>query len=206
MQTILYKPRVVGCSLMYKASDIPISAKCELVLRTHFPDPPYVDLDRRNWKQANRSMVIYEIPDLGLAQNDNARLTHAVLLSTLAAVLLLRNSHRIRRLANTMIRGSALGNNRTINHGQRSYHVVDASDTIAVSQISTGSERAPAETLCRRFLKKPPIIHRDERAVKARIEAGIVKNVDSTRLEDGYYYRNSRLHITSISLDPRYFR
>ena len=86
---------------------------------------------------------MYEVRDLELAQNYNARLTHGVLLSALAAVLLLRNYHRIRRLANAVMRGSALDKNCTMNRGQGSYHTEDVSGTIAVSQMSTGSERIP---------------------------------------------------------------
>ena len=174
MQTVHYKPCAIGCSLMYKALAIPISANCELVLRTHFPDPPYMDLGRRSWKQTNRSTVPYEALDLELAQNDNARLTHGVLLSALAAVLLLRNYHRIRRLSNTVLKGSALGNDRSVNRGQGSYHAEDASDPIAVSQMSTGSEKVPTKTLRRRGLKNHPIIHQGGRAVKAGVGEDVV--------------------------------
>ena len=139
---------------MYKASGIPISANCELVLRTHFPDPPYVDLGRRSWKQTNRSTPLYGALVSELVQNDDARLTHNVLLSALAAVLLLRSYHRIRRLMNTVLRGSAMGNDWSVNRGQGSYHVEDASNTTVVSQMSTGSERAPTTTLRGRGLKK----------------------------------------------------
>ena len=139
---------------MYKASEIPISANCELVLRTHFPDPPYMDLGRRSWKQTNRSTPLYGALVLELVQNDNARLTHNVLLSALAAVLLLRSYHRIRRLMITVLRASAMGNNWSVNRGQGSYHVEDASNTTIVSQMSTGSERAPTTTLRGRGLKK----------------------------------------------------
>ncbi|KAK0513568.1 hypothetical protein JMJ35_003932 [Cladonia borealis] len=159
-----------------KASNNATSTECELALRTHFPDPPYVDLDRRSWKQPNPSTV-YEVPDLELAQNYNARLTHGVLLSALAAVLLLRNYHRIRRLANTMLRGFALHKSRTMNRGQGSYHAEDFSGTIAVSQMSTGSEMAPTENLRLRGWKKPVIILQDGKAV----EAGNVKDIGRER-------------------------
>ena len=52
-----------------------------------------------------------------------------------------------------MLRGSGLGNNRTINRGQGSYHAEDVSDTIPVSQMSTSSERAPTTGLRGRGLK-----------------------------------------------------
>ena len=162
---------------MCKLSNNATSAECELVLRTHFPDPPYVDLGRRSWKQPDRWTVIYEGCDIVLAQNDNARLTNGVLLSALAAVLLLRNYRRVRTLSNTVLRGSALGNNRTITRGQGSYHAEDASDTIAVSQMSTGLEVVPAETLRSRGMKKQLLIHQDGRAAKA----GKVKDVIPTR-------------------------
>ncbi len=114
---------------MYKASNISISAACELVLQTHFPGPP-------SELEAGRPIGgdIGTSSGLDLAQKDNARLTHGVFLSALAAVLLLRNYRRIRRLSDTVLRGSALDNNRTINRGQGSYHTEDASDAIALWQ------------------------------------------------------------------------
>ena len=185
MQTVRYKPCAIGCSLMYKASDNATSTECDLVLRTHFPDPPYVDLDRRSWKQPNRSTV-YEVPDLELAQNYDARLSHGVLCSALAAVLLLRNYHRIRRLANTMLRGSALDKNRTMNRGRGSYHAEDVSGTIAVSQMTTGSEMAPTENFRSRGLKKHRIIPQGGRIIQEggrAVETGNVNDIGSTRSE-----------------------
>ena len=160
---------------MHKASNNATSTECELVLRTHFPNPPYVDLDRRSWKQPNRSTV-YAVPDLELAQNYNARLTHGVLLSALAAVLLLRNYHRIRRLANAVLRESALDEICTMNRGQGSYYAEDVPRTLSVSQMSTGSEMAPAEILRRRGVKKHVIIRQDGETVTA----GYVQDVAST--------------------------
>ena len=174
MQTVHYKPCAIGYSLMYKALEIRISANCELVLRTHFPDPPYIDLGRRSWKRTNRSTVPYEALDLEIAQHDNARLTHGVLLSALVVVLLLRNYRRIQRLSNTVLRGSALGNDRSVNRGQGSHHAEGASDTITVSQMSTGSERVPAETVRSRGLKKHPIIHQGGRAVNAGVGEDVI--------------------------------
>ncbi len=160
---------------MYKVSNNAISAKCELVLRTDFPSPPNVNLGRRTWSRVQyggamdaRLNIHPEVPELKLARDDTAYLTQGVLLSALAAVLLLGNYRRIRRLLNALLRGSAMGNNRARNRSRVSYHGEEASNTIAISQMSTGSERPPAETLHRRGLKK----HSNYANICYHLEAG----------------------------------
>ena len=93
-----------------------INAKCELVLGTPFPDPPSVSLGRQSWSRVQYNATAASVhtngADSKLARNDVAYLNHGILLSALAAVLLLRYYRRIRQLLNSVLRRSGMRKHR----------------------------------------------------------------------------------------------
>ena len=167
MQTISLSACAIGSLLMYKALKIPLSAKCELVLRIHFPDPPAVDLSfpTRGLRVNGYCVTIHAAEcsySSSYAKNnqrskryyDGAYLTESFFFPALAAVLSLRNHRRIRLFLNTVLRGVLTADNWARNDNLRSYHAENASNTIALSPMSPESGKPPAKDLRRRGLKK----------------------------------------------------
>ena len=140
---------------MYKVSNNPVSADCELALLTsHFPVSPdrvlgvspfIVDIGD-SWGTAYPEVAKKRLTQLRLTQNDGCR-TPGFFLSALVVVLFLRNYRRILLLLNTMLRDSAMANHWARNRGRGSYQAEAASESIVISQKTPGSGEPPAKIL-----------------------------------------------------------
>ena len=144
---------------MYKDSNNPISADCELALRTHrFPAPPdtfFLAADSYSPTGYIRGEPAWETADLGFAKSrltlNDGCLTQSFLFSALVAVLFLGSYRRIRSVLNKSRRGPAMANDRASNRRRGSDQAEDTSNTIAISQMSPGSGRPPAKILRHRL-------------------------------------------------------
>lgn len=100
---------------MYKDSNNPISADCELALRTHrFPAPPDTFLMSADSYSPTGHNIGGEPAKSRLTLNDGC-LTQSFLLFALVAVLFLGSYRRIRPVLNKLRRGSVMANDRASN-------------------------------------------------------------------------------------------